>query len=182
MAASSRRSSPTWPGRRRARRGWSMRPGCWSSPAWSTSTPTRGSPRTPSRTGSSRIPWPPRTAARRRSCRSTTPERGRRRRPSDRCGPGWPEWRAATNADSAIDYGLSLAVSGHADDPLAELPATIEAGVATSKAFMVFDFRLPRPGAVRCDAAHGRARRHAPGPLRGSGAARRRRRRVVAAW
>ena len=29
------------------------------------------------------------------------------------------------------------------DDPLAELPATIEAGVATSKAFMVFDFRLP---------------------------------------
>ena len=37
----------------------------------------------------------------------------------------------------------SLAISGHADDPLAELPATIEAGVATSKAFMVFDFRLP---------------------------------------
>ena len=56
---------------------------------------------------------------------------------------GLSEWRTATNADSAIDYGLSLAVSGHADDPLAELPATIEAGVATSKAFMVFDFRLP---------------------------------------
>jgi dihydropyrimidinase len=34
-------------------------------------------------------------------------------------------------------------VSGHADDPIAELPATIDAGVATSKAFMVFDFRLP---------------------------------------
>jgi dihydropyrimidinase len=33
-------------------------------------------------------------------------------------------------------------VSGHADDPIAELPATIESGVATSKAFMVFDFRL----------------------------------------
>ncbi len=28
------------------------------------------------------------------------------------------------------------------DDPLAELPATIDAGVSTSKAFMVFDFRL----------------------------------------
>jgi dihydropyrimidinase len=55
---------------------------------------------------------------------------------------GLAEWRAATDADSAIDYGLSLAVSGHADDPLTELPATIEAGVATSKAFMVFDFRL----------------------------------------
>ena len=56
---------------------------------------------------------------------------------------GLAEWRAATDADSAIDVGLSLAVSGHADDPLAELPGTIEAGVATSKAFMVFDFRLP---------------------------------------
>lgn len=55
---------------------------------------------------------------------------------------GLREWRAATNADSAIDYGLSLAVSGHAIDPLAELAATIDAGVATSKAFMVFDFRL----------------------------------------
>jgi dihydropyrimidinase len=55
---------------------------------------------------------------------------------------GMAEWRSATEGDSAIDYGLSLAVSGHADDPLAELPATIDAGVATSKAFMVFDFRL----------------------------------------
>ncbi len=56
---------------------------------------------------------------------------------------GVREWRAATDGDSAVDVGLSLAVSGHCDDPLAELPATIEAGVATSKAFMVFDFRLP---------------------------------------
>jgi dihydropyrimidinase len=55
---------------------------------------------------------------------------------------GLAEWRAATDADSAIDYGLSLAISGHADDPIGELPATIEGGVATSKAFMVFDFRL----------------------------------------
>jgi dihydropyrimidinase len=55
---------------------------------------------------------------------------------------GLREWRAATDGDSAIDVGLSLAISGHADDPLAELPATIEGGVATSKAFMIFDFRL----------------------------------------
>jgi dihydropyrimidinase len=55
---------------------------------------------------------------------------------------GLAEWRRATDGDSAIDYGLSLSISGHADDPLAELPATIEGGVATSKAFMVFDFRL----------------------------------------
>ena len=56
---------------------------------------------------------------------------------------GVREWLAATRSDSAIDYGLSLAVSGHADDPITELPATIDAGIATSKAFMVFDFRLP---------------------------------------
>ena len=55
---------------------------------------------------------------------------------------GIREWRAATGADSAVDVGLSLVVSGRADDPLAELPASIEAGVASSKAFMVFDFRL----------------------------------------
>jgi dihydropyrimidinase len=55
---------------------------------------------------------------------------------------GIREWRASTDGDSAIDIGLSLAVSGHADDPIAELPATIDAGIATSKAFMVFDFRL----------------------------------------
>jgi dihydropyrimidinase len=71
---------------------------------------------------------------------------------------GLREWRAATDGDSAIDYGLSLAVSGHADDPLSELPATIEAGVATSKAFMVFDFRLDDStlfGALRVMGAHG---------------------------
>lgn len=55
---------------------------------------------------------------------------------------GLAEWRAATDGDSAIDVGLSLSISGHAADPLAELAATIDGGVATSKAFMVFDFRL----------------------------------------
>lgn len=55
---------------------------------------------------------------------------------------GLREWRAATDSDSAIDYGLSLVVSGRMEDPLADLPATIDAGVSTSKAFMVFDFRL----------------------------------------
>jgi dihydropyrimidinase len=55
---------------------------------------------------------------------------------------GLREWRAATEADSAIDYAVSLAISGRMDDPVAELPAVIEAGVPTCKAFMVFDFRL----------------------------------------
>ena len=95
---------------------------------------------------------------------------------------GIREWRAATEGDSAVDIGLSLAVSGHADDPIAELPATIEAGIATSKAFMVFDFRLPGRAPVRGDAGHGPPRRDAPGPLRGPRPARRRRRLGVAAW
>jgi len=55
---------------------------------------------------------------------------------------GLHEWRAATEHDSAIDYGVSLAISGHMHDPIAELPAMVDAGVSTAKAFMVFDFRL----------------------------------------
>jgi dihydropyrimidinase len=56
---------------------------------------------------------------------------------------GLREWRAATERDSAIDYAVSLAISGRMDDPVAELPAMLDDGVATAKAFMVFDFRLP---------------------------------------
>ncbi|MBI3745389.1 MAG: dihydropyrimidinase [Chloroflexi bacterium] len=55
---------------------------------------------------------------------------------------GLREWRAATDADSAVDYGLSVALSGRMEDPVGELPAMVEAGVPTAKAFMVFDFRL----------------------------------------
>lgn len=55
---------------------------------------------------------------------------------------GLREWRAATEQDSAVDYAVSLAISGRMDDPVAELPAMVDEGVATAKAFMVFDFRL----------------------------------------
>ncbi|MEW5992033.1 MAG: dihydropyrimidinase [Chloroflexota bacterium] len=55
---------------------------------------------------------------------------------------GLHEWRATTEHDSAIDYAVSLAISGRMDDPVAELPAMVDAGVPTAKAFMVFDFRL----------------------------------------
>ena len=55
---------------------------------------------------------------------------------------GLREWRTATERDSAIDYAVSLAISGRMDDPVAELPAMVDQGVATAKAFMVFDFRL----------------------------------------
>ena len=55
---------------------------------------------------------------------------------------GLREWRAATEHDSAVDYAVSLAIRGRMDDPVSELPAMVDEGVATAKAFMVFDFRL----------------------------------------
>jgi dihydropyrimidinase len=55
---------------------------------------------------------------------------------------GIEEFRRVTASDSAVDYALSPAILGEMDDPLAELPAMVDAGVPTAKAFMVFDFRL----------------------------------------
>jgi dihydropyrimidinase len=55
---------------------------------------------------------------------------------------GIEEFRRVTASDSAIDFGLSPAILGGMDDPLAELPAMVDRGVPTAKAFMVFDFRL----------------------------------------
>ena len=55
---------------------------------------------------------------------------------------GLREFRAATERDSAIDYAPSLAISGRMERLLEELPAIVDAGVPTAKAFMVFDFRL----------------------------------------
>jgi dihydropyrimidinase len=53
---------------------------------------------------------------------------------------GLAEFRAATADDSAVDIGLSAVISARQADPLAELPALVEAGVPTAKAFMVYDF------------------------------------------
>ena len=55
---------------------------------------------------------------------------------------GLAEWRAATSSDAAVDYAVSLAISGRMDDPVGELAAIVDSGVPTAKAFMVFDFRL----------------------------------------
>jgi len=55
---------------------------------------------------------------------------------------GLSEWRAATASDAAVDYAVSLAISGRMDDPVGELAAIVDSGVPTAKAFMVFDFRL----------------------------------------
>lgn len=55
---------------------------------------------------------------------------------------GLAEWRAVTSSDAAVDIAPSLAVLGGMDDPIAELPAIVEGGVPTAKAFMVYDFAL----------------------------------------
>jgi dihydropyrimidinase len=55
---------------------------------------------------------------------------------------GLREWRAAVAGDSAVDVGISLAVSGRMDDPIGELERIVDEGAPTAKAFMVFDFRL----------------------------------------
>ena len=53
---------------------------------------------------------------------------------------GLREWRAATEADSAVDVGLSLVITAAQEDAISELPSAIGAGVPTFKAFMVYDF------------------------------------------
>jgi dihydropyrimidinase len=55
---------------------------------------------------------------------------------------GIEEFLRVTANDAAVDFGLSPAILGGMDDPIAELPAMVDAGVPTAKAFMVFDFRL----------------------------------------
>jgi dihydropyrimidinase len=55
---------------------------------------------------------------------------------------GVDEFRRVTSSDSAVDYAVSPAILGGMDDPINELPAMVDAGVPTAKAFMVFDFRL----------------------------------------
>jgi dihydropyrimidinase len=56
---------------------------------------------------------------------------------------GIREFRDRTAADAAVDFALSPTILGVTDDPIAALPAMVDAGVPTAKAFMVFDFRLP---------------------------------------
>jgi dihydropyrimidinase len=56
---------------------------------------------------------------------------------------GLAEFRSRTAGQSPIDYGLCAVITGQQADPVDELPALIEAGVPTFKAFMVYDFRLP---------------------------------------
>jgi len=50
------------------------------------------------------------------------------------------DWRARSQGQSAIDYGLSLVLTAKRAARLEELPAVVDAGVPTVKAFMVYDF------------------------------------------
>jgi dihydropyrimidinase len=71
---------------------------------------------------------------------------------------GMHEFRARTEGESAVDFGLSAVISGQQEDPIAELPELIAAGVPTAKAFMVYDFRLPDErlfAALRAMGRHG---------------------------
>jgi len=56
---------------------------------------------------------------------------------------GLDEFKERTAGESAVDYGLCAVVTGQQADPAGELPALIDAGVPTFKAFMVYDFALP---------------------------------------
>jgi dihydropyrimidinase len=55
---------------------------------------------------------------------------------------GMREFRARTEGEAAVDFALSAVISGQQDDPISELPELIASGVPTTKAFMVYDFRL----------------------------------------
>jgi dihydropyrimidinase len=71
---------------------------------------------------------------------------------------GLEEFRARTEGESPIDYGLCAVLSGQQEDPIGELAALIDAGVPTFKAFMVYDFRLSDDdlaAAMRTAARHG---------------------------
>ncbi len=50
------------------------------------------------------------------------------------------EWLDRTRGDAAIDVGLSAVLTAQQDDPVAELPALADLGVASGKCFLVYDF------------------------------------------
>jgi dihydropyrimidinase len=67
-------------------------------------------------------------------------------------------WRRQTDSDSVVDYGLSLVLQPTHANLEREIPAAIDAGVPTFKAFMVYDFALSDAGleaALRATARHG---------------------------
>jgi dihydropyrimidinase len=53
---------------------------------------------------------------------------------------GIGEWRSATEGESVVDYGLSAVVTAQQDEPERDIPTAVDAGVASFKAFLVYDF------------------------------------------
>jgi dihydropyrimidinase len=53
---------------------------------------------------------------------------------------GVQEWRRATQGESAVDFSLSCVITAQQDRPEADIPRAIEDGVASFKAFFVYDF------------------------------------------
>jgi dihydropyrimidinase len=70
---------------------------------------------------------------------------------------GLREWRAATASDSAVDVAPSLVITASHEDPAGEIPAVVDAGVPTLKAFMVYDFGLDDAAILRALDVTGRA-------------------------
>ncbi|MFN8520771.1 MAG: dihydropyrimidinase [Chloroflexota bacterium] len=50
------------------------------------------------------------------------------------------EWLGRTAGDAAIDVGLSAVLTAQQADPVADLPALADLGVASAKCFLVYDF------------------------------------------
>ena len=117
-----------------------MRSACWCCPAWSTSIPTPASLRNdlPDRFFQDSV------AA---AYGGTTtflafnnPGTGSEQTghlPTDIAA-----WRRQTDSDSAVDYAVSPVLQPTHTDLAREIPAAIDAGVPTFKAFMVYDFAL----------------------------------------
>jgi dihydropyrimidinase len=53
---------------------------------------------------------------------------------------GISEWRAATEGESAVDFGLSAVITAQQDRPEDDILAAVAAGVASFKVFFVYDF------------------------------------------
>jgi dihydropyrimidinase len=53
---------------------------------------------------------------------------------------GIAEWRAATEGESAVDVGLAAVITAQQEAPEADIAAAVDAGVASFKCFLVYDF------------------------------------------
>jgi dihydropyrimidinase len=67
------------------------------------------------------------------------------------------DWRARTETEAAVDYGLSLVLTADRAARVDELPAVVAAGVPTVKAFMVYDFGIDEDTLASALATMGRA-------------------------